>query len=398
MARAPHPLRRFQAIWAPLFSVVSAGACATPIESDSDADPSQGEVALPAAAGWNARLVHENGGVGVWTVGSFDVFPQYASPEVIGLDDRGRCLVVVSYSGKWTTLERVHDGKWLGGLAQGDVDDRVAGNEVYTGGQGGNLYQLVAHAHGALDARLIAHFPGKEIHTLVAGELDGDSGRAELLAFTRPGALYRLTADGPDGAFQVAELALLDGRVRDALVLPGADGDLREIATVSRAGRLEILRLTPAAPIWALVHAEPMGMGRLALRPARAGGATVLYSTLDDGRILRHERRGSTWSTETIYHGPQGPRGLAAGRFHEDPGLESVAIFGYSGEVELLTRRASGWESETVFVDRDRGHWLEVAELDGRNGTDELLASGYGGRIVMLVRPPGFARSERTAE
>jgi len=98
-----------------------------------------------------------------------------------------------------------------------------------------------------------------------------------------------------------------------------------------------------------------------------------------------------SWSSELIYAGPQGPRGIAVGRFHEDPDLESVAVFGYSARVELLTRGPAGWELETLFVDRDKGHWLTVAELDGRNGTDELVLSGYGARVVLLARPPGYA-------
>ena len=107
--------------------------------------------------------------------------------------------------------------------------------------------------------------------------------------------------------------------------------------------------------------------------------------------LPRHERLGDCWESEVVYLGPQGPRGIAAGRFHADPEVETVAVFGYSAKVELLSRRTGGtWEVETLFVDRDKGHWLCTAELDGRNATDELLASGYGGRIVLLSRPPGY--------
>jgi len=77
--------------------------------------------------------------------------------------------------------------------------------------------------------------------------------------------------------------------------------------------------------------------------------------------------------------------------FHPDPEVESVAVFGYSGKVQLLTRGPGDtWDVETIFEDRDRGHWLSVAELDGRNRTDEILGSGYGGRVFLLSRPPGY--------
>ncbi|MEZ5990403.1 MAG: hypothetical protein R3F30_15065, partial [Planctomycetota bacterium] len=37
-------------------------------------DPSKGEVPLPAAKGWDARLLIDNGKTGIWTVKAFPVF------------------------------------------------------------------------------------------------------------------------------------------------------------------------------------------------------------------------------------------------------------------------------------------------------------------------------------
>lgn len=360
---------------------------------ESEADPSKAEVRLPATAGWHAFLLLDLGSTGIWTVAAFPVFRKYAVSEVVGLDDSGRCHVLVSYSGKWTPRQIVHDGKWLGGLAHGDVDPRIAGREIYTGGKLGNLYQVVAHPHGAIDCRLIGWLPGREIHTILAGDLDPRSEGPELLVFTSPGGLYRASPVGPHGGFVLEKLQDLPGRVRDAVVLPGRAGTSPWIATVSRAGSLDLLRLGAEGPAWTRVHAAEMGKGRLALGPPGSGGSTVLYTTHDDGRVLRHEGSpGGEWRTETIYLGPQGPRGVVAGRFDADPAVETVAVFGYSRKVQLLTRREGLWQAETVFEDRDKGHWLAVAELDGRNATRELLGSGYGGRIFMLARPPGYGR------
>ena len=142
--------------------------------------------------------------------------------------------------------------------------------------------------------------------------------------FTWPGGLYRVDPTGPDGTWVKTRLGDIAGRVRDAVVLPG---DAHEVATVSRNGTLSILRLTPEGPLWTTVYEAPMGMGRIALRPGSTPANTVLYTTHDDGRILRHARPASgRWVTETIYLGPQGPRGIAAGRFYADPKVESVAI------------------------------------------------------------------------
>ncbi len=83
-------------------------------------------------------------------------------------------------------------------------------------------------------------------------------------------------------------------------------------------------------------------------------------------------------------------RGCVWGRFDQDPLVETVAVFGYSHRVELLSCRQGRWSRETLFVDRDKGHWLAAGELDGRNVTEELVCSGYSGRVVLLSRPPGY--------
>ncbi len=357
-------------------------------------NPALAEVPLPAKAGWNATLVLDNNGVGIWTVEALQVFPQTGTLEIVGLDDLGRVQVCTGYSGKWTPISVVSDGKWLGGLAHGDIDPRISGAEIYTGSQQGNLYQIVAWPHGILDYRLIAHLPGREIHTIVAGNLDAASPGPVLIVFTRPGGVYRVTPTGKDGKFETKQLIDYDGRVRQALVLPHAKDETPAIATVSHNGRLELLRLTRDGPKWRTLYEDAMGMGRVALKPTAAGQPLVLYTTHDDGRILRHEQRGDNWSTETIYLGPQGPRGVVAGGFGETPDLETIATFGYSRSVELLTRTTNGWRTETIFEDTDKGHWLATAELDGRNNTREIITSGYSGRMVLLARPPGFGRSE----
>ncbi len=359
-------------------------------QNPSPHDPSQGEVALPAKEGWEARLVLDNEGIGVWTVKTFQVFDQYAAPEIVALDDEGRCIVLVSYSGKWTPFPRVHDGAWLGGLAHGDIDPRITGAETYTGGKNGNLYQLVPYSHGALDARLIAHLPGKEIHTVLAGEFDPSNKCREVLLLTNPGGLYSVTPTGADGQFKTTALGDLSGRIRDAALLPPKGARKQErVVTVSRDGRLCLLELGPAGALWTVIHNENMGMGRVAHSSGKDG--TVLFVTLDDGRVLRLTENADTWVSETIFAGPQGLRGIVSGKFHQDPTVETIAVFGYSGRVQLLARDSSGaWEVETIFEDLDRGHWLSVAELDGRNTTDEIIGSGYSGRVFQLSRPPGY--------
>jgi hypothetical protein len=325
-------------------------------------------------------------------VESFPLFPEYGMPGLVGLDDRGRCILLRCYSGKWYRYDTVGDGKWLGGLEHADLDPAHAGPGLYTGGERGNLFQVLVHEAGVFSVRLVARLPGREIHTLVGGDLDPSRPGNEMVLFTRPGGLWLVTPpSSPGGLPEVRLLEDIRGRVRDAVLLPARAGEAPRIATISAAGTLELLRLLPEGPSWTPVFERPMGMGRLALRKGGAPGSpAVLYATCDDGLVLRFEERaGAPWSMETVYAGPQGPRGIAAGRFDADPAKETIAVFGYSRKVQLLTREAAGWRAEDLFEDRDKGHWMCAAELDGRNATDEIAISGYGSRVVLLYRPPG---------
>jgi len=369
-----------------------ASACRAPAPAVGPvADPSAGEVRLPAAGGFDAYLVLR-GDAGIWRVACLPVFERYGCPEIVALDDRGRCTVLVSYSGKWTPLLAVHDGQWLAAVALADVDPRRPGPELYVGGKRGNLYQVCPQPQGGFDSRIIAYWPGREIHTLVAADLDRTRPGIELIAFTRPGALYLIEPnEEPDGSFRSRRLQELPGRVRDAAVLRDADGRMLGVATVSRSGEAALLSLEAGKPAWRTLYRTGMGLGRIAVRRPAAGEPTVLYVSCDDGRIVRlEEQPDGSFAPQLIYAGPQGPRGLVAGRFCADPGIESVAVFGYSKRVVLLSRHGDRWQAETIFEDLDKGHWLAVGELDGRNPTDEIVLSGYGARVVLLTRPPGY--------
>jgi nickel transport system substrate-binding protein len=350
-------------------------------------DPRKEEVVLPAEGGWHAQLVLDRGTVGIWTVGAFPIFDSVGTEEVVALDDEGRCTVLIPYSGRWTPMETIQEGSWLGGLAHGDLDPSVPGKELYTGGKRGDLWQIVAHPHGALESRLVTHFPGEEIHTLVIDDLDPRTPGNEMLAFTWPGGLYVVTGGGPKLA--VRRVQALDTRIRDAVVLPHEEGTAPEVAVVSRAGRLETLRLEGEGAKWTEIDRQRTGMGRVALREEE--DAIILYTVCDDGRVYRYERRSDGWRTpQLIYAGPLGARGVVTGRFGKDPDQETIAVFGYSGCVEILAKEPAGWTRTTVFRDRDKGHWLATIEADGRNATDEILCCGYSGRLSMLYRPPGY--------
>jgi len=382
---------------------VAASSPAAPAKTAAAApakDPTQAAVALEAQNGWDASLVLDNGSVGIWTLGLVKAFPLYGCPEIVGLDDRGRCWVLWSYSGKWTPVSTVEDGEWLGTIAQIELDPRIPGPEIYVGGKKGNVYQIRFHQEGGVDCALIARFPGQEVHWFSAGDLRPERAGDELIIHLLRGDALALEPKAEGGAgFTTRPLADFDARVRQSLLLPSAEGQAPWIACATRAGEVMLLRCEGDGLVRGSALREPMGIGRIAMKPRDdASEPLVLYCTRDDGAVLRLESLPSAedwsrapWKRELIYAGPQGPRGIAAGRFDADPRAETVAVFGYSSRVQLLTRRpGAGWIAEDIFHDREKGHWLMTAELDGRNSTDELVCSGYGGRIVLLARPPAY--------
>ncbi len=388
-------MRRFSAL---ATAIIALAVTSMLRAEEPPPDPRSGAVPLEAAEGWRARLALDRGSVGIWVVKAFPVLDGVGSDEVVALDDAGTLHVLIPYSGRWVPLSCLYDGAWLNGLAHGDVDPDVPGAELYTGGRSGNLWQIVTHRHGAVEGRLVAHLPGEEIQTIVAGELDPASPGAELLVWCWPGGVH-VARRGPDG-WTLKALGPATERVRDAVLLPAVAGEAPQIATVSRGGRLQIHRFADAELRTETIASWRSGLGRIALRRPGLGKSVVLYAVGDDGMVQRAERApgGTSWSVEPIFAGPAGMRGVASGRFDADPDVEAVALFGYGAKVQILRRGADGWSAETIFEDRDKGHWLTVGEVDGRNTTDEIFVSGYGGRVVALHRPPGYGRPGLAAE
>lgn len=394
MSHPFHALRRL--LETALRATLGLACTFTFVAAQANADPTKGEVFLPAAPGWRATLVHQSD-AGIWYLAPGKVLPQYGCPEILGCDDKGRLTLLSCYSGKWTPYSGVPDGQWLALARPADVDPRLPGQEIYVGGKAGNVFQAQVRVRGpgAVDMTWteIAHFPGEEIHTIVAADLRPRSAGDELLVFTFSGAVHELVpnASGVPG-FTSRKLEDVGGRVRDAVLLP-ATGDLEpRLATVARSGELALVGFSHEKFEHTTIAREPMGLGRVTRRSDPTGTGEVLYVTRDDGVVLRFEERSrGAWQREVIYAGPQGPRGIVAGRFHSERGREAVAVFGYSKQVQLVSRMPGQvWTVETIYTDADQGHWLSSFEVDGRNGTDEILASGFGGRIVLLSREPGY--------
>lgn len=352
------------------------------------------EQARPAGDGWRAALVHRSE-TGVWYARVAKVVDAYGAPEVIVTDDAGRLSVLSVYSGKWTATSVTPDGQWLAPSLPADVDPRVPGREIYAAGLGGNVHRVWLEprpfAKFELRSVEIGHAAGEEFHTVLAGDLRPTHAGDELLAFAISGAVYALTPGADDGSasFTMAKVATLPGRVRDAVVLPGGDATAPRVVCASRSGHLLQLRWLETGLEHQVLAAEPMGLGRLA---HTTRGGDVLYVTRDDGVALRFAaREQGGWDREVVFVGAQGLRGVAAGRFFDDPQRESIAVFGYGRKVQVVSRvPGQPWQVETIHIAGERGHWLVAGELDGRNSTDELIATCFDGAVVLLGRQPGY--------
>lgn len=372
---------------------------------------------LAAADGWNAAQIHTGPG-GVWYARVAKVWPAYGPPEAIVTDEKGHLTVLSAYSGKWTARSVTPDGGWLAPSAPADVDPRVPGAELYAAGKHGNVHRItlraLAYGNWGLDTIEIGHAAGEEFHTVVAADLDPSGPGSELLAFAISGAVYQLEpAKEGSPIFTMRKVATVEGRVRDAVVVPQKGGSGAWVAAVTRSGHLLAMHLRGSRLERRIMAHEPAGLGRIVWREAPGRkGLGVLYVTRDDGVVLRFAegpiaaeasqgnaaRRDPAWKREVIFAGAQGLRGIVIGRFHSDPARESVMVYGYGKKVQHVSRAPDGpWEVETVFAGEHRGHWLTVGEFDGRNATDEVIATGFGGQVILVWRPVGYGLDPKVA-
>ncbi len=336
---------------------------------------------------WTARTLWESDAT-VWSLLVADLLPRVAGLEVVAMDDKGRGALLETRGDDRAAWWLTMDGLWLGAAAWGDVDPTRCGNELYLAGGRGNVYQVVPLVQGGFDCRAVWFVPD-EIHALLVDDVVPHHPGPDLLACTLQGKIFHLLPGAQNDLWRGELLHQETERVRNTVAfdfVPGLPG--KEILYVSRAGRLGLLGWRGRELEERIIHQAGEGLARVALGAARAGEPPPVYTAGDDGRIVRHVLGPSgAWQSRVIHECPAEARGVAAGRFTGDPGDESVAVFGYSGEVVLLVRKAGEdrFSAATIFTDSDKGHWLTAANLDPRNDTDEILICGYSGRVVFLL-------------
>ncbi len=375
-------------------------------------DPSKGEIRLSGSApGWDAFHLFTTDCWRLHALGGGMLTNYYGSPQVVVLDEKGRCIILQSDSGKWSSTVVVEDGRSCSAWAHGDVDPRVEGTEVYVGGGSGNVYQVVHQGRKGWSTVMVGTIPDASLSKFIVGDVNGAHPGNEMIALTNNGPIYEIRVDAKDQGFVFEQIGDLGSRCRDAVLLPGDSRKPPRVAALLQTGEVALVTRTEKGFDRKPLCSEPMSIARIARKPTakrtgpggvEGGGAEpeVVYVARTDGLILRFaERPDGTWMRDMIYAGPTGPRGLAAGNFDSDPRTETVAVFGYSKKVQLLTARpGEPWHVETIHTDFGGGHWLAAVELDGRNSTDELVGGGFSFHVFMVARTPGYGLADVAAD
>jgi hypothetical protein len=324
--------------------------------------------------------------------------PDPADPklELVGVDQAGT-VVLVRFDGATPRSEVIYrHGAELTGVAVGDVDPSVAGEEVYVGGYaggkgrdgtGGAVVQIVLTPGGPRTRRVWVGDAYVHAMERVAPAAAGQPVR--LLITNYAGEIRLLTPTAGDGPWH-DRLVYRDApavdpeqpKIKDVTLLRDATGRPPHVAMVAlKTGRVIVVDLD--APSGArLVHEEPGGLSRVSADPQ--GGA---YLSGYFGRILHLVPEGAGFRVDAIHHEAKdsGLRGASLGRFPAAGGTATLATFGFFGYCRVLTPRLGAWDATTIFKDLDRGHALEAADLVPGNDADELALGGYSNRITILV-------------
>jgi hypothetical protein len=323
----------------------------------------------------------------------------------------------------WTSAVIADVGEKLGGIATGDLDPSVPGDEIALASESGRV--RVIRRVGA-DWRLeeAVHLGGEAIQVAV-GDADSSRPGIEIVAFgmerggeSEDGAgvatlVYR-TATGWASEVVARRGALVHGgcvadvdpdRAGSEIVLVGYDKravvvargtkDWETVAEVPLASEGKVAIPFGAGALVACVGGTVEAVARetgrwrsrvLATLPAGAArlaaDGTRVVVACDDGALRLIEG-----ASVTVLHqdkAKERARGaVLADLDSTKPGLEA-ATAGYSGTVTVLRPGADG-SSVTALEGAGRLHHLATFPLEGPSGRLGLLACGYAGKVYLLT-------------
>lgn len=322
-----------------------------------------------------------------------------ASLQAVSVDQAGTVALIHFERGE-PRAEVLHEnGTELTGLAIGDVDERVAGDEIYVGGylpgklgeeNGGIVLQIAVSPSGGARASVRRiHTGDAYVHSIeiVPPRAAGD--HARLLVSTYAGEVH-LLAPTPGDAPWNDRVLYRDARsddpertkIKDAGMLRDPQGRAPHEALIAfKLGRL--LWIDVDAPESArFVHDEPGGLSRVT--PDADGGA---YVTGYAGRVMHFVREGAGFRIDVLDQetADSGLRGCVVGDFPAGRDRARFAIFGFHKLCRALVPRLGVLDPFTLYVDVDKGHAIEAGDVVPGNGADELLIGGYSKRVTLLV-------------
>lgn len=360
-------------------AVVTASACGSPRDVSADA-------ATGAPVVWTATTVWTGDGK-VECVRTGDADPLSPGPEVVGVDDRGR-VIVVRFPEARAEVVFQHTAR-LTGLLVADVDPSVAGAEIYAGGHlegetGGAVFQIVLG--GSTPRTRLVYRGDAFVHAMGCAPPAAPGGSPQLVV-TDYAAQVRLATPAPGGDVWPARLLhtepptdVVEGTEMKDVVVGRIGGRGPRTAFIAvKSGRGIVLDLDDGTVDVALV--ERGGIARAALDDA---GRLWLAGT--EGRVLRVDGGPAGWRVTPVFQDVAGLRGVVRGRFPVDGGVAPIAVFGYANACRALRPGSDGaWAATTLFEDEARGHWLAAADLVPGNAGDELALASYAGALRILV-------------
>jgi hypothetical protein len=113
-------------------------------------------------------------------------------PGILIGGDKGKVTLAQRRDGRWMAEVLARDSAKIRGVAIADVDDEIAGSELYACGYSQNVTQLIQDADGCWRSKVI-FTANRPLHHLVAGEIDEAHPGLELVTCGHGGRLIALT-------------------------------------------------------------------------------------------------------------------------------------------------------------------------------------------------------------
>ena len=340
---------------------------------------------VPAESGtWHSEvLLSTEAGMGGLAIGDLD--PEMAGNEVAVVNGAGE-VWLVGRNGQGWRPQRIRTGEGeLIMCAIGDVDPRYDGNEFVavgmvrgeesTSGQGQVL--LIRKNVGDWVAEAI-FTDDHMLHGVAVGDVSARHDGNEIVAC---GFNHRATLLHPEESGWTPETIYVgNDRLKIALaadVLPERAG--LEALVCGADGKVMVLWENKLGWRHRLLFSDPVGQSRIAI-----GELGILVGG-DKGKVTLCQRQGDQWSHEFLARDTAKIRGVVIADLDPDhPGEEQYAC-GYSGKVIQLVRGDRGyWKSRVVFTAERPLHHLVAGEFDPTHPGPELLTCGHGGRLTAL--------------